>query len=235
MERPLRPSAGLVAGLGATVVALAFLGLAHIVQASVPFPPAGIAQRAVQAMPGSLAVGAIELLGHWALRLFVIGVGIATLALGAVLGRWVADRGPTAVWIASGLLGVLALAGFQAGPGVDFITYAVLCAIAALLWGIQVRGSLTRLRAPIPAPPEGARDDAPTPPVEADGGPGNTAESPGAVGEPAGAVAVGGSATPAGGRSPGRAARRRSSRRWSPGSPRPSGRRSRRSTASRRS
>src|SRR5262247_1501978 len=111
MERSVRPSEGAAAGIGATVVALAFLGLAHVVQPSVPFPPAGIAQRAVQVIPGSLAVDAIEVLGHWALRLFIIGVGIATLALGGALGAWAANRDRSAAWLPAALLGVVALAG----------------------------------------------------------------------------------------------------------------------------
>jgi DMSO/TMAO reductase YedYZ molybdopterin-dependent catalytic subunit len=151
MERRIRTADGLAAGAGATLVALAFLGLAHIVQASVPFPPAGIAQRVVQVMPGPLAVGAIELLGHWALRLFIIGVFIATVAFGAALGNWAANRRPAATWFAGVLLFFLALAGWQPGPGVDFLTYAVLCAIAAGLWSLQLRGSIGRLRAAAPA------------------------------------------------------------------------------------
>jgi DMSO/TMAO reductase YedYZ molybdopterin-dependent catalytic subunit len=152
------------------MVALAFLGLAHMVQSSVPFPPAGIAQRVVQIMPGPLAVGAIELLGKWALRLFIIGVGIATIALGAVLGRWVANRPPLAAWVSGGALTLLALAGWQPGPGASFLTYAVLCAVAAILWVLQLEAALRRLRAasPVPAarppraavPPGGSAGDA---------------------------------------------------------------------------
>jgi DMSO/TMAO reductase YedYZ molybdopterin-dependent catalytic subunit len=170
MRQRLRPAAGVVAGVGATLVALAFLGLAHMVQSSVPFPPAGIAQRVVQIMPGPLAVGAIELLGKWALRLFIIGVGIATIALGAVLGRWVANRPPLAAWVSGGALTLLALAGWQPGPGASFLTYAVLCAVAAILWVLQLEAALRRLRAasPVPAarppraavPPGGSAGDA---------------------------------------------------------------------------
>jgi DMSO/TMAO reductase YedYZ molybdopterin-dependent catalytic subunit len=143
---------GVAAGVGATLVALAFLGLAHMVQSSVPFPPAGVAQRVVQIMPGPLAVGAIELLGKWALRLFIIGVGIATIALGAALGRWVANRPPLTAWVAGGALALLALAGWQPGPGASFLTYAVLCAVAAIIWVLQLEAALRRLRAASPVP-----------------------------------------------------------------------------------
>jgi len=152
MRQRLRPAVGVAAGVGATLVALAFLGLAHMVQSSVPFPPAGIAQRVVQIMPGPLAVGAIELLGKWALRLFIIGVGIATIALGAALGRWVANRPPLTAWVAGGALALLALAGWQPGPGASFLTYAVLCAVAAIIWVLQLEAALRRLRAASPVP-----------------------------------------------------------------------------------
>src|SRR5919108_5851706 len=88
VERRLRPSEGMVAGVGATLVATGLLGLVHLVQPSVPFPPLGLGQRALHLVPGRLAVVFIELLGHWALRLFVAGVLVASLAAGGLAGVW---------------------------------------------------------------------------------------------------------------------------------------------------
>ena len=56
MERRLRTSESLVAGLSAMVVATAVFGLVYLVQASFPFPPLGLAQRLLWLVPGPVAV-----------------------------------------------------------------------------------------------------------------------------------------------------------------------------------
>src|SRR6266536_6388317 len=104
MDRGLRASEGAVAGAGATLVGTALLWGAHLLQGGVPFAPLSIAQRALHLVPGRLAVFFIERMGHWALRSFVIGVLLATLALGALAGSLVAGRRPEAreraAWLA---------------------------------------------------------------------------------------------------------------------------------------
>src|SRR5215218_2289053 len=112
----LRASAAFVAGVAATVVATAVFGLVHLVQASFPFPPLGLAQRLLRLVPGPLAVFFIDLLGHWALRLFAAGFTIGSILAGAAAAVLVARVGPArrarAAWLAAGLLGLAALGGY---------------------------------------------------------------------------------------------------------------------------
>ena len=58
----------------------------HTVASSISFPPLAIAQAFVRAAPGGVATTFIELLGHWALRLAVLGTLAAFLAAGLPLG-----------------------------------------------------------------------------------------------------------------------------------------------------
>jgi DMSO/TMAO reductase YedYZ molybdopterin-dependent catalytic subunit len=165
VDRRLRSSEGAVAGAGATLVATALLWAAHLVQAGVPFAPISIAQRALRVIPGRVAVFFIEALGHWALRSFVIGVLLATLALGAAAGAWVGRRPPEArgraTWLAGGLLTLLAAAGWTATPGgMSLIGYLLLAAVAGAVWVLVLRGALDRLaRDPVPASSAGRRSD----------------------------------------------------------------------------
>jgi DMSO/TMAO reductase YedYZ molybdopterin-dependent catalytic subunit len=151
----------MVAGVGATLVATGVLGFAHLVQPSVPFPPLGLAQRALHLIPGRLAVVFIELLGHWALRLFVVGVLLTSLAAGGLAGMWVAARPPAAraraAWLAGGALALLALLGYQDEPGAPSLAvFGVLVAIAGAAYVLVLRGALGRLeRDPVPAPARG--------------------------------------------------------------------------------
>ncbi|HYT25211.1 MAG TPA: hypothetical protein VEP73_01825, partial [Actinomycetota bacterium] len=73
VARRLRTSEAFVAGVSAMLVATGVLGLAHIVEGSVPFPSLGLAQRLLRVVPGPLAVFFVERLGHLALKLFAIG------------------------------------------------------------------------------------------------------------------------------------------------------------------
>ena len=93
-----------MAGVAAMTVATALLGLVHIVQASFPFPPLGLAQRLLRLIPGPLAVFFIDQLGHWALRLFAIGFTVATILAGGAAAVLVARAGASrrgrAAWLA---------------------------------------------------------------------------------------------------------------------------------------
>jgi DMSO/TMAO reductase YedYZ molybdopterin-dependent catalytic subunit len=157
----LRASAAFVAGAAAMVVALAVLGLVHLVQASFPFPPLGLAQRLLRLVPGPVAVFFIDLLGHWALRLFAAGFTVGTVAAGgaaaALVARAPSPRRGRAAWLAGGLLGVAALAGYRAQPGApSLLVYGAVVAVAAVAWVSVLQGALGRLeRDPVPAPAGG--------------------------------------------------------------------------------
>src|SRR5438128_2555214 len=78
----LAAAAGLV---GSTAITGA-MALVHTLAPSVPFLPLALAQAVVRAAPGGLATYFIERLGHWAIRLAVVGTLVSFLASGAVLG-----------------------------------------------------------------------------------------------------------------------------------------------------
>ena len=150
-----------MAGVAATVVALAVLGLVHLVQASFPFPPLGLAQWLLRLVPGPVAVFFIDLLGHWALRLFAAGFTLGSILAGGAAAILVARAGPArrtrAAWLAAGLLGLVALAGYRAQPGApSLLVYGAVVAVAAVAWVSVLGGALGRLeRDPVPAPASG--------------------------------------------------------------------------------
>ena len=159
MQRRLRTSEAFVAGTAAMVVATAVLGLVHLVQASFPFPPLGLAQRLLRLVPGPVAVFFIDLLGHWALRLFAVGFTVASILAGgaaAVLVARAAKRS-RAAWLAGGLLGLVALGGYRGQPGApSLLVYGVVVAVAAVVYVSVLQGALGRLeRDPVPAPASG--------------------------------------------------------------------------------
>jgi DMSO/TMAO reductase YedYZ molybdopterin-dependent catalytic subunit len=161
MQRRLRTSEAFVAGAAAMAVAVAVLGLVHLVQASFPFPPLGLAQRLLRLVPGPLAVFFIDLLGHWALRLFAAGFTAGTILAGGLAAVLVA-RAPSgrrgrAAWLAGGLLGLVALAGYRAQPGApSLLVYGAVVAVAAVAYTSVLQGALGRLeRDPVPAPASG--------------------------------------------------------------------------------
>src|SRR5215216_1913035 len=159
------------------LVAIAVLGLAHLVQASFPFPPLGLAQRLLRLVPGPLAVFFIERLGHWALRLFAVGFTVGSVLAGgaaAVLvaraggpGAQVAEgdsprpippgRRGRAAWLAGVVLGLVALAGYGGQPGApSLLVYGAVVAVAAVAYVSVLQGALGRLeRDPVPGPAEG--------------------------------------------------------------------------------
>jgi DMSO/TMAO reductase YedYZ molybdopterin-dependent catalytic subunit len=161
MERRLGTSEGFVAGVAAMTVATAVLGLVYLVQASFPFPPLGLAQRLLRLVPGPLAVLFIDLLGHWALRLFAIGFTVASVLAGGAAGVLVARARPgrrgRAAWLAGGLLGLVALGGYRGQPGApSLLVYAAVVAAAAVAYVSVLQGALGRLeRDPVPAPASG--------------------------------------------------------------------------------
>ena len=141
------------------VVATAVLGLVHLVQASFPFPPLGLAQRLLRLVPGPVAVFFIDLLGHWALRLFAVGFTVASILAGgaaAVLVARAANRS-RAAWLAGGLLGLVALGGYRGQPGApSLLVYGAVVAVAAVAYVSVLQGALGRLeRDPVPAPASG--------------------------------------------------------------------------------
>ena len=143
------------------VVATAVLGLVHLVQASFPFPPLGLAQRLLRLVPGPVAVFFIDLLGHWALRLFAVGFTVASILAGGAAAVLVARAGPTrrsrAAWLAGGLLGLVALGGYRGQPGApSLLVYGAVVAVAAVAYVSVLQGALGRLeRDPVPAPASG--------------------------------------------------------------------------------
>jgi hypothetical protein len=161
MQRRLRRSESFVAGLSATLLALALFGLAHLVQASVPFPPLGLAQRALALVPGPVAVFFVERLGHLALRAFAAGFVAGSLAIGGLAGVAVGSRPAgsraAAAWLAAAALGLAALAGYRGQPGaLSLPTYLLLCVAGAAVYATTLRGALERLaRDPVPAPARG--------------------------------------------------------------------------------
>src|ERR687891_1474329 len=161
MERRLRTSESLVAGVSAMLVATALLGLVYLAQPSSPFPPLGLAQRLLRLVPGPVAVFFIDLLGHWALRLFAVGFTVGSVLAGGVPGVLVARR-PTstrgrAAWLACELLAAAALAGYGAQPGApSLLVYGAVVAAAGVVYASVLRGALARLeRDPVPAPASG--------------------------------------------------------------------------------
>jgi len=159
MQRRLRPSEAFAGGVAAMMVATAVLGLVHLVQASFPFPPLGLAQRVLRLVPGPLAVFFIDLLGHWALRLFAVGFTVASILAGGAAAVLVArsSRRGRAAWLAGGALGVVALGGYRGQPGApSLLLYGVVVAVAAVAYASVLQGALGRLeRDPVPAPATG--------------------------------------------------------------------------------
>jgi DMSO/TMAO reductase YedYZ molybdopterin-dependent catalytic subunit len=161
MQRRLRSSEGFVAGTAAMVVALAVLGVVHLVEASFPFPPLGLAQELLRLVPGPVAVFFIDLLGHWALRLFAAGFTVGSVLAGGAAGVLVArtpqGRRTRAAWLAAAVLGLVAMAGYRAQPGApSLLVYGAVVAVAAVAWVSVLQGALGRLeRDPVPAPASG--------------------------------------------------------------------------------
>ncbi len=159
--RRLRNSESFVAGVSAMLLATAVLGVAHLVQGSVPFPSLGLAQRLLRWVPGPVAVFFIERMGHWALRTFAAGFTVGGILVGGLagiaVGRQAVERRTAAAWVAGALLGLLALLGYGSEPGGPSLgMFGLLVAAAVVAYAVTLRGALDRLdRDPVPAPARG--------------------------------------------------------------------------------
>ncbi len=159
--RGLRAAEAFLAGVAAMLVATALLAVAHLLQASIPFPALGLAQRLVELVPGTVAVFFVERLGHWALRLFAGGFTVASVLAGGLAGVLVARRPvarrTVAAFAAAAALAAIALAGYRPGPGAPSLTsYAALVGVTGLVFALWLRHSLERLeRDPAPPPARG--------------------------------------------------------------------------------
>jgi len=162
-EPRLRASEAFVAGVSAMLLATGLLGLASLVQSSVPFPPLGLAQRFLHLIPGRVDVFFIDLLGHWALRLFAVGFTAGSILAGGVAGILVtrlpgsSRQRTAAVWAAAAVLAALAFAGWSSTPGgPSAATYAALVGAAGVVFALALGGALGRLeRDTVPPPAQG--------------------------------------------------------------------------------
>jgi DMSO/TMAO reductase YedYZ molybdopterin-dependent catalytic subunit len=157
----VRGSEAFVAGVAAMLPAMALLGVAHLVQPSIPFPPLGLAQRLLALIPGPVAVFFVERLGHWALRLFAGGFTVGSVLAGGLAGLLVARRPATqwaaGSWVAAALLAAIAFGGYGSQPGSPSLTtYAALVALAGAIFALSLRRALDRLLGdPVPPPARG--------------------------------------------------------------------------------
>jgi DMSO/TMAO reductase YedYZ molybdopterin-dependent catalytic subunit len=156
----VKSSEAFVAGVAAMLPATALLGVAHLVQANIPFPPLGLAQRLIAVIPGPVAVFFIDHLGHWALRLFAGGFTVGSVLAGGVAGLLVARRPATqwaaGSWVAAAVLVAIAFGGYGSEPGSSLTSYAVLLALAGAVFALALRRALDRLLGdPVPPPARG--------------------------------------------------------------------------------
>lgn len=89
----------MVGGLTSSAAATALTAVAHTFVPALAFPPVSIAQVLVRTTSGEVNSFFIGYLGHWALRLAVLGVAVAFAVSGIVLGRLLADHASRRLWI----------------------------------------------------------------------------------------------------------------------------------------
>ena len=154
-----------------------------------------------------MAVFFIDLLGHWALRLFAVGFTVGSILAGGAAAVLVAraTHRRAGRLAGRGLLGLAALAGYRAQPGApSLLVYGVVVAAAAAAYASVLLGALGRLeRDPVPAPASGlgrTRRSCSGPPS---GRPGCWPPGSPCAGSPAGSATPAGSPGPAGRRRPG--------------------------------
>jgi DMSO/TMAO reductase YedYZ molybdopterin-dependent catalytic subunit len=161
MAGDVRDSEAFAAGVAAMLLATALLGAAHLVQANVPFPPLGLAQRLLEVIPGPVAVFFVDHLGHWALRLFAGGFTVGSVLAGGLAGVLVARRPASqrsaTTWAAAVVLAAIALGAYSSAPGgPSLTTYGVLIALAGGVFALSLRHALDRMqRDPVPPPARG--------------------------------------------------------------------------------
>ncbi|MDQ3876882.1 MAG: molybdopterin-dependent oxidoreductase [Actinomycetota bacterium] len=112
-----------IAGLIATALAGAFLWLISGFFSGIPFAPTSVADAAVRVLPGTIETFFIELLRHWAQRLFEIGVIVGSLVFGAeVLARTLVFANGSArarAGVAGAVIGLAAFGGAMVDPSSD--------------------------------------------------------------------------------------------------------------------
>jgi DMSO/TMAO reductase YedYZ molybdopterin-dependent catalytic subunit len=132
-------------GVLATAGSLAVVFAAGAVIRVIPYPPAALASLIIKAAPGDLATAMIEALGHWAMRLLVIGVHAGMLVFGGMLApmlarpdrpRGRARRGIGAAVILAGAATVLGLSA----PIAFNLLAPIVYAIAGLIYGRGASG-----------------------------------------------------------------------------------------------
>jgi DMSO/TMAO reductase YedYZ molybdopterin-dependent catalytic subunit len=96
-------------GLAGVVVVIGATAVLHTFVRSVPFLPLVLAQALVRATPGDFATFFIDRLGHWAIRLAVVGTVMAFLLAGAGLGLLIRRLAPVLGRLVAGVAGFLPL------------------------------------------------------------------------------------------------------------------------------
>jgi DMSO/TMAO reductase YedYZ molybdopterin-dependent catalytic subunit len=136
-----------VAGLLASITALALLWVASSVTRLVPFPPTAAAARIVRLTPGDLATFFIESLGHWALRLLSLGALAAALVIGAEALVLTASPSRIRPGLAAAILGLVAAVAAFLDPTLqpDPIYVLVATLIACGLYAAVARAVYRRL------------------------------------------------------------------------------------------
>lgn len=133
---PRRQLPDSVIGLAAAGSAILFQGLLHLAVPGAPFVPFALAEFVVRYIPGGLATGAIELLGHWALRLAGLGAVLAALVVGVALRR----RSPPALALAAFLLTLVAAVLDPSHPAIlASLSAALVAGVAALAAALALR------------------------------------------------------------------------------------------------
>jgi DMSO/TMAO reductase YedYZ molybdopterin-dependent catalytic subunit len=106
-----------LAGVLASGLCMALLWVvAAFYPSDVPFPPTALAEALIRLMPGDLATFFIELLQDWAIRLFGIGVVIASIWLGGEVLLRTTKHDEPRPYVAGAILATLSAAAVVAGP-----------------------------------------------------------------------------------------------------------------------
>jgi len=139
----LRVTGGLATSLGLSVM--------WVVSAFVPqagFPPTIVADAAVRATPGDVATFFIEGLGHWAMRLLIVGVLVAIVVVGAGMLGWTRNRTGPRPFVAGLVMAALAAVALAIGPPSSAaIATAFVGLVGGLTYGLAARSLITNREA----------------------------------------------------------------------------------------
>ncbi|MFN2526056.1 MAG: molybdopterin-dependent oxidoreductase [Actinomycetota bacterium] len=141
-ERRRRNSARL-AGASAAAVALSLLWVASTLVDGIPFAATAVAEALIRLTPGDIATFFIELLQHWAIRLFSVAVVLGAVALGGeALYRTTKNRRIRPA-LAGVILSMAALLASALGPAepVEPLPLLLATAVAGLVYA-RVSGPL---------------------------------------------------------------------------------------------